>query len=350
MNRTPWVGLLLVSSMAWASDPPHDPSSSPSIGCDSCHTLHVGGAGAALTNVVGNYNLCKSCHDSRGPTFAWPATYQAVPGKQGRSHRWDAPAANAGFGTSTPTNPKMLEHLSGTNLQCSTCHDPHGNVAGNHGTQRASIAVGAALAPAGTGTGTMALNAPAAAAMAKGYRVEIAVGGATGTATFRVSNDNGASWFGWNGSAWAPGFASGRPTGAAVALNDGANVTVTFAGPGGFVVGDRWDFYIAYPMLQMTNATSEMCENCHLARVQSALSVESGGDGVKVFSHPVGETLAKSYDRAANALLDTNGAAQATGDGLATNDLKLDSTSKVRCQSCHSIHNADSNSLTEDLR
>jgi predicted CXXCH cytochrome family protein len=60
----------LVASVALASDPPHDLSATPAITCDSCHTLHVNGVGARLTNVAGNYNLCKSCHDSRGPTFA----------------------------------------------------------------------------------------------------------------------------------------------------------------------------------------------------------------------------------------------------------------------------------------
>jgi predicted CXXCH cytochrome family protein len=344
--------VLLASTAAWASDPPHDLSSSPAITCDSCHTLHVNAKGATLTNVQGNANLCKSCHDGRGPTFAWSLSYQAVPGKQGRSHRWDAPAVSSDYQTSSPTNAKMAAHLSGTNIQCSTCHDPHGNVAGYSGTQRVSIATGTpATRTAGTGTGTMTLNLPAANATAKGYRLDVVQGGATGTATFRVSNDNGVSWFGWSG-AWTGGTAAGRPTGANVALNDGTNVTVTFAGTtaGSFVVGDRWDFYVAYPILQMANTDSAMCENCHLARVQSAASIESGGDGTKVFSHPVGEALSRAYDRDAGALLDTNGLSQATGDGLVTNDLKLDSAQKVRCQTCHSIHNADSNSLTEDLR
>jgi hypothetical protein len=71
---------------------------------------------------------------------------------------------------------------------------------------------------------------------------------------------------------------------------------------------------------------------------------------VKVFSHPVGEQLTRTYDRAPAAMLDSNGLAQATGDGLATNDLTLGSDNTVRCLTCHSPHNADSNSLTEDLR
>lgn len=349
MTRSSGTLLLLAfASTAWASDPPHDMSSSPGITCNSCHTLHIA-QGASLTNVVGNANLCKSCHDSRGPTFAWPVGYQAVPDSQGRSHRWDATAANPTFGATTPTNPGLLAHLSGTTLQCSTCHDQHLGANANRGRQRVSVTVGAAITrTAGSGTGTLVLNQPNAAATAKGYRVEVLLGGAAGAATFRVSNDNGLSWFGWNAGAWAAGTPTGAPTGAAVPLNDGVNVTVTFAGT--FVTGDAWNFYVSYPFLQMPMTDSALCENCHLQRVQTAASVESGGDGVKVFSHPVGESLAKAYDRAPTALLDSNGAPQTTGDGLLTNDLTLDSTNKVRCLTCHGLHNVDSNSLTEDLR
>lgn len=348
--RTLFLAATLGSGAALAGDAPHDLSSSPAIDCNSCHTLHVGGVGAALTTVAGNYNLCKSCHDGRGPTFAWSADFQAVPGSQGRSHRWDTSVVNLTYGAGTPTNPDVLAHLAaGNSLQCSGCHDQHVGASLNHGRQRTSVPVGAAVTrTAGAGTGTLALNQPAAAAAPKGYRLEVVVAGAVGVSTFRVSNDNGLSWFGWVAGAWTAGAGTGCPTGAAVALNDGANTTVTFAGT--FAVGDRWDFYVSYPLLRMTNTNGELCENCHLARVQSAASVESGGDGVKVFSHPVGEALLKPYDRATGAVLDANGALQTVGDGLVTNNLELDPTSKVRCMTCHNPHNADSNSLTEDLR
>ena len=115
-------------------------------------------------------------------------------------------------------------------------------------------------------------------------------------------------------------------------------------------MGDRWDFYVSYPMPRMSMDNSLICENCHVQRVQTAAYVESGGDGVKVFSHPVGEALSKSYDRLPSAILDANGQSQATGDGLATNNLALGTGDTVRCLTCHNPHNADSNSLTEDLR
>ncbi len=341
------LGAVLVSGLALASDAPHDMSSAPSIDCNSCHTLHVGGVGTAITNAVGNYNLCKSCHDSRAG-LAWPEGYQAVPGSQGRSHRWDAPAVSGQFGASTPVDAEVLRHLSSGSLQCSTCHEPHTGGSQHGGRQRTSVAVGVPVTrTSGGGTGTLVLNQPAAASAAKGYRLEVVTAGALGVSTFRVSNDNGASWFGWSG-AWVAGAATGRPTGANLTLNDGANVTVTFAGS--FAVGDRWDFQVTYPLLQMPMTSSELCETCHQSRVQSAAYNESGGDGVKVFSHPVGEGLAKPYDRAPAALLDTDGQTQAVGDAIRTNDLKLAPGDQVRCLTCHNVHHADSNSLTEDER
>jgi hypothetical protein len=83
--------------------------------------------------------------------------------------------------------------------------------------------------------------------------------------------------------------------------------------------------------------------------------VESGGDGVKVFSHPSGPGVTlnanlQGYDRATSALLDASGVVQTTGDGNSTNDLSLGSDSTVRCMTCHYPHNADSNSLTVDGR
>ncbi|MHB8877724.1 MAG: cytochrome c3 family protein [Myxococcaceae bacterium] len=323
-------------------------SSSPGTTCDSCHTLHKA-AGATITSVAGNYNLCMSCHSSRGTTFNWPLEYQAQPGGQGRSHRWDADAVNAAYGAQAPTHPDMVGRLPGGKLQCSTCHDQHTGANAFKGTQRTSVAVGAAITrTAGTGTGTLALDQPAAGATAKGYRIAMVVAGSPPDATFRVSNDNGVSWWGWSGGAWTAGAAAGCPTGANVALNDGANVKVTFAGA--FLADDVWNFYVSYPFLRIANDTGQLCENCHVPRVQSAAYVESGGDGTKVFSHPVGEALSKGYDRAAGALLDADGQLQSTGDGLKTNDLSLDTASKVRCTSCHNPHNTDSNSLTEDLR
>lgn len=332
-----------------ASDAPHDMSAADPVQCDSCHMLHKA-PGASLTKHEGNSNLCASCHSTRGEAFVMPESVQAIPGGSGSSHRFDSTAVNTAYGATLPLDPTMASRItSDGKLQCSTCHDQHLGATSVKGRQRTSVPVGVAVTrTSGGGSGTLVLNQPLAAANPKGYRVEVVVAGGTGTATFRVSNDNGYSWFGWSGAAWGPGIGTGRATGASVALNDGSNVTVTFSGT--FVVGDRWDFYVSYPLLRMAMDNSEICETCHMSRVQTAAEVETGGNGTKIFSHPIGESLAKSYDRTTATILDANGQAQTTGDGNKTNDLDLDTANKVRCLTCHSPHHADSNSLSEDPR
>jgi hypothetical protein len=68
-------------------------------------------------------------------------------------------------------------------------------------------------------------------------------------------------------------------------------------------------------------------------------------------SHPVGEGLnanGKGYDRAAP--LDGDGSVQGVGggDGNHSNDFNFDAEGLVQCMTCHGIHYADSNTLTED--
>ena len=124
--------------------------------------------------------------------------------------------------------------------------------------------------------------------------------------------------------------------------------------------GDRWvGFYVSYPALRLSVVASALCEDCHRSRVQSAARVENADptyrvDGVNVFSHPSGPgvVLSRPYDRTQGAngpILDAGGVAQTTGDGNPTNDLVLDASGQVRCLTCHSVHNADSNAATADI-
>lgn len=349
----------LAPAGALAIDSPHDASFTTGS-CKGCHLVH-GAPGASLTSVAGNPNLCASCHSQAGVGarlgFPWVSKDQAIADVYGHSHHWSAGVASAAHGAQAPLSTEMAKRTDGGNLQCSTCHDQHAARAASGGVQHTSVAPDVAIArTAGSGSGACDLDPPAAAAAAKGYLLEIVAGGAAGTATFRISHDNGTSWFGWNGTAWEAANANGKPTGLDVALDDGTNVQVDFVGGSGtsFVAGDRWKFYISYPFLRISNVASAMCEDCHRERVQSSLRVEGGDagyvpDGTKLFSHPVGEALAKTYDRTAG-ILDANGVLQSTGDGIRTNDVSFDAAGKVRCMSCHYPHNADSNSLTEDAR
>ncbi len=355
--------------LATAVDAPHESR----WDCSNCHLGH-NAFGSSLTNDAINANLCGSCHVQHPGKFGfpWSDADQAVPGERGRSHRWDATATN--LGATPPTGPMGDEsRLSGGKLQCSTCHDQHqadallGSPAdaANLGTQHASYAVDVAQNPTTGGTGrTLTLVGPVGAtAAAKGYLVEIVAPGSGTEATFKLSNDNGKSWFGCSTpttyTPYVTYAANPCQAGPAVPLDDGANVTVAFEAAGAFVAGDQWSFYVSYPYLRVSNKDGEMCTTCHQDRHMYWQDVEGGNAngvagglktvslGSTVFSHPVGQALRAPP---AGGLLDADGSAQSAGDGIATNDLVLGSGGAVTCLTCHHPHNADSNSLTEDPR
>ncbi len=352
---------------AAAIDAPHDKSFAVGDDCTTCHALH-NATGAGLINKPSNFTLCASCHDL-SPTggrlgLPWGTADQATPGSGGSHHHWDSLATNATYGavapdpnSADPDTRQMGIRIKNGYLQCSTCHNQHSNTLGAQGTQHTSIPVGVAQDNvSGGGTCQLTLNQPASDAAAKGYLIELTTSGAVGTARFKFSNDGGLSWFVEGGAACADVPCSNATvTGANKQLNDGTKVTVTFTQVTPCTAGDQWKLYVSYPFLRVTNANSSMCEKCHTGRVMTHSQIESGGDGVRVFSHPSGPGVTlnvntKNYDRAANALLDANGVLQATGDGNATNNLTLGADSTVRCMTCHYPHNADSNSLTVDVR
>jgi predicted CXXCH cytochrome family protein len=374
------AAVALVGAPALALDPPHHASATDQ--CKDCHVLHRS-AGGTLTNQLGNFNVCDQCHgtivDSDGKHFGfpWVQRHQAIPGAGGRSHRWDADAT--GGGARVPANPELANRLDAGKLQCSTCHDQHNNggrpgdagfkggaqhVSGDGGAA-GTVGVGTAWTPngpaAGAGTGQMRLVTVTAAAAPREYRVRLSSVGGTSVA-FKLSHDRGYSWFAWDGAGWvvdSTGAGAGRTVNLSttVDLDDGANVRVSFPSAAGYRVGDFWTFWVSYPFLRAPIVENELCEDCHADRVHTATRVEGGdvgypADGTNSFSHPVGEALARPYDRA--TVLDANGdpqvASGADADGNPTNNINLGAGGKVRCTSCHAVHNADSNALTQDPR
>ncbi len=136
-----------------------------------------------------------------------------------------------------------------------------------------------------------------------------------------------------------------------MSLNDGTYVKVNISGG---AVGDYCGFYVSYPFPRINNDKSAMCENCHLPRVMNKTGAETGANGTKVFSHPVGDTMDTTNTRGGTAplgnILDCDGRAQTTGDGNVTNNVKLATDNTVRCLSCHYPHATDSNSLSVNPR
>jgi hypothetical protein len=350
--RTRWlsilgaaVAVLLPVAASAGVDAPHDGSGTDGD-CNNCHNL-VGGTTSYTS-------LCQSCHATQaGHGFPWADADQAAPGVGGNQHSWTGASVNPTYGASTPTSAAVTQRLDGGKLQCVVCHNPHfANPAA--ADKKTSIPLGTPQAPKAGGAARMTLVSAGTAA--KGYALKIQAGGTS----FVISHDYKLatpSWFNWTGSAWAVGTADGpgRPftPGVAVATDDPAT-TVSFTGA---AAGDQWEFRITYPMLRLSAVNDAACYDCHRTRVMKHTRVRGldgnfPANGANLFSHPVDQALNANglgLDRLPAEILDANGVPQGTGDAKLTNDLVLQS-GLVRCTTCHAVHNADSNSISEDPR
>jgi hypothetical protein len=379
------VGVLLVVLLvpvvgsAKALLPPHDKAETTAA-CYSCHNLMVVSPGGSYDYTPG----CMDCHNRDNAFGAWTEADQAVPGVSGAQHSWRGAANNAALGTTSALIPDRFLLVDG-NLQCVNCHDIHDTFAAvdprsmhvsmpRNDPQNAVGSYGASL-----GTARMTLTVPEGTA-AEGFRVRIASADATG-GTFIVSHDyawNSPTWMVWSG-AWVAGTDTGAGRrfeyGATYSVDvdlDVAGVKVRFdKGPTGTepgaTVGDYWDFYVGYPFLRLSNVDDNGCTSCHPTFKMNwsrARGLDSTylPNGVRKFSHPVGDALnANNFNRDRATILDADGTVGVSaGDGLDpvtmetarndSNNLVLSATSKVQCTTCHAPHNADSNSLSVDVR
>jgi predicted CXXCH cytochrome family protein len=356
------VGLLAATPIVvLAADAPHEDGGGL---CQNCHLGHNAPSGS-LTKGTGNFNLCESCHDGHAPRFEFPWVVgdQAVPGTSGRSHNWSAAAENATLGTTVPSSSstdvneaEMGKHLDAGKLECSTCHNQHQADAlpvTARGTQRVSPVT----KRAGAGTGAVTVDSVAPSAAAKAYLIDIVAAGVRSAATFRVSYDNGKSWFGCaTGThtyvvyAETPGNACSL--GAGIPLDNVTSVTASFAGdPSTYASDDEFTFYVSYPFLRADVTDAKMCTICHRDRNMSVANL-AGTDGTHEgtrqpialgttkFHHPVGP------DAIPAQALEPDG--DSTSDGITRNNLVLGAGGGVTCLTCHRVHNAYSNSLTPD--
>jgi predicted CXXCH cytochrome family protein len=369
--------LSAVAAIGWAGiaaalDAPHDGAVFSSVTeCQSCHKLHASSGGTMLNGYSTNNDACITCHGAgttnnnlfQGGWATGRESSVATPGA-GDQHNWSG--VPTGAGAQRPTDLSMVKYLPSdtTALQCAVCHDVHGKRDATGSIQKtlapssahASYRYNVAQNPLSTTGMTLMLRPVAVGAKPQGFRIKT-----TGATTFQISHDYEAKL-----AAVPPGtptWSANLPynTTADANLDDGALVQVRFGGTA--ATGHEWSFYVSYPFLRTANDLDQMCLDCHRDRVMDHLCVEGTGvgctaDGAKVFSHPVNQALnanLKNYDIASGVPLDADGAATSSstdGEGGVPNpgnDLKLVGA-QVRCTTCHAPHNADSNSLTVDVR
>lgn len=310
---------------AQSNDPPHD--GSQGMICGSCHLVPHSGD-ASISNVVGNANLCLSCHMPGGMAsrYALADSDQALTGPclptnvaaSGTSHRWDSGLAG------------------------------HADYMGGAQTNSSGLVI-----PLGDYTGRVA----------KTYVITIVTNGQVGTAKF--------TWSGWlgmgsTGPIAGGGGASNVVTAAAVALDQGISVSFSngTVNPS-FRVGDQWNLYVRADISLPTNAlllshvTNGLlaCSTCHNQHSQSNTPfdvnapltpgvagrhfqrINNNSDQLCVECHAARNVSnIASGSHPVGVLIPTRGFFKTPSTNLPLERV----TNKVRCLTCHDVHNSGS--------
>lgn len=270
---------------SFSFDPPHTDTATPAVSCSKCHGLHAT-YGASLTHSA-NASLCQSCHVAAHPLAG-----------------------------SLPMESSQMV-----------------TTAGNSGrSHRWDRSIGTGVAPLSLQAGTPGAANPFGLRVAseiQNAELKLMLQKFNNEVVCSVCHDQHghaqAAWDPFSSAVYTAGVTTGRH------------------------------------LMRMANDANQLCEDCHYYRAMS-YSRARGDDvtypanGTNVFSHPVGTTLnSLGYDR--TAPLDFNGQPQQTapryfnnsaGDTNRTNNLALDSSSKVRCLTCHRMHYVDSSGSTVD--
>ena len=302
--------------LAVTVDAPHD--ASQSIACISCHMQHHSPSGDKSSQ-AGNPNLCHSCHTPGGlaSRYALVDSDQAITGPSlptnvtasGTSHRWDSGLAG------------------------------HADYMGGAQTNSAGLVM-----PAGDYTGRVA----------KTYVITIVTNGQIGVAKFN-----------WYGTQPGGGGVSNVTVTNTVILDKGISVVFSNGAVNpSFRAGDKWNLYVRPDISQPTNAlllgiiTNGLlaCSTCHNQHSQSNTPFDvtaptNAGSAGRHYQRINNEACQLCTDCHAARNVTTASAGShpvgvlipVSGFFKSPSSLPLErNTGKVRCLTCHDIHNSGS--------
>lgn len=357
------LGLFLVplTKTSMSAEPPHNQEAG--VTCDSCHTF-ANAIGPSSTKWA-NDNLCISCHVGAGSASAKPfaSNAQAVPSTSGTSHRWDAnmPLVD------NPNNQYGLR--SGDNLTFATSSLK--KILWKFGTCSNNVDNKSRMDCVNAG-GTWTPKATCSAChnihnhLGNTWRPDSTpLSFTTSAGDNQTLNDSGRNWavndLAGSYVIFNANFAGAFPINAGKysVITSNTATQVTVAGfPNSIPSGYPYFISKHRQFLRVTNANSEMCDDCHYYRTSTSGQTNVRTWTGKKLSHPVNITLTSgtSYNTAPLEPASANWVAQ-TGaryaqdggtDNNLTNNMVFDANSKIRCLTCHNVHYADSDASTTD--